>query len=158
MSSNQESGRPQDAGDPLAAVAEAAGARLRAEAEEDAAATDTASESFMAATMSAMGAGFSLREITAAETRGQNDVRTALRRDTLRKVERAAGHARNAEAEYHAAVGRAVRLGLSTREVASAAGVTHGTIRAISQRVAPHGPGALAGTTPPEGEADKPSP
>ena len=45
MSSNEESGRPQDAGDPLAAVAEAAGARLRAEAEEDAAATDTASES-----------------------------------------------------------------------------------------------------------------
>jgi DNA-binding NarL/FixJ family response regulator len=140
MSSHEEvSGGDAPAG-PLAAVAEAAGARLRAQTDEDADATRTASESLMAAATSAMAAGHSLRDITAAESRGQDDVRGELRSDALKRVDRAARQARDAEVARDGAVGRAMRLGLSTREVAKAAQVTHGTIRAITNRLAPEGP------------------
>ncbi|MGA2929723.1 MAG: hypothetical protein ABSG43_27800, partial [Solirubrobacteraceae bacterium] len=52
-----------------------------------------------------------------------------------RRVDRSARQAREAEAEHHRAIGRAMRLGLSTREIALSAGVTHGTIRAIASRL-----------------------
>jgi hypothetical protein len=132
-----ERGQPAD---PLAAVAGAAGARLRAQIGEDAAAGRAASEAFMTATMSAMSEGHSLRDITAAEARGEDDVRNELRGDVLKRVDRAARNVRDAEATYHAAIGRAVRLGLSTRQIAHAAGVTHGTIRALAQRLEPSAP------------------
>jgi hypothetical protein len=51
-------------------------------------------------------------------------------------VERSGRQARDAQAEHHRAIGRAMRLGLSTREIALAADVTHGTVRAISNRLA----------------------
>jgi hypothetical protein len=118
----------------LASVAEAAGARRRAETEQDVDGVRTASESLMSAATSAMAGGYSLRDIAAAETRGQDDVRSQLGGDALKRIERTGRQTREAEAAHHAAIARAVRLGLSTREIAHAAGVTHGTIRAISNR------------------------
>jgi DNA-binding NarL/FixJ family response regulator len=120
----------------LAAVAEAAGARLRAETDAGDEAARAAAEQLVAAASAAMGAGHSLSDITQAEARGKEEVREALRGDTLRSVERTGRRARETRMEHHQAVARAVRLGLSTREIAAAAEVTHGTVRAISNRLA----------------------
>jgi hypothetical protein len=120
----------------LAAVCDAAGARLRAETEADDDAAGAAAEQLMAAASSAMAAGQSLSDITRAEARGQDEVRDALRADTLRSVERTGRRARETRMEHHQAIARAVRLGLSTREIAAAAELTHGTVRAISNRLA----------------------
>jgi DNA-binding NarL/FixJ family response regulator len=120
----------------LAAVAEAAGDRLRAETDADDAAAERAAEQLMTAATAAMAAGHRLSDITQAEALGQDTVRNALRPETLRSVERTGRQARETRAEHHRAVARAVRLGLSTREIAGAAGVTHGTVRAISNRAA----------------------
>jgi hypothetical protein len=49
-------------------------------------------------------------------------------------VERAARRKREADREYEQAVVRAGRLGLARRDVAAAAGVEHGTVRAILAR------------------------
>jgi hypothetical protein len=120
--------------EPLVAVANAAGERLRAETDDDTAGATTAADSLMHAATAAMGAGYSLRDIAAAEARGQDAVRNELRADALRGVDRTGRQVRDAEKAHHDAIGRATRLGLSTREIAHAAGVTHGTIRAITQR------------------------
>ena len=120
----------------LAAVCDAAGARLRAETDADADAANTAAEQLVAAASTAMAAGQSLTDITRAEARGQDEVRDSLRGDTLRSVERTGRRARETRMEHHQAIARAVRLGLSTREIAAAAEVTHGTVRAISNRLA----------------------
>jgi hypothetical protein len=55
----------------------------------------------------------------------------------LRRVERAARRKREADGEYVQAVLRAARLGLTHRDVAVAAGVAHGTVRAILARAQP---------------------
>jgi DNA-binding NarL/FixJ family response regulator len=125
----------------LSAVAEAAGARLRAETDGDAGSASSAADALLNTATSAMNAGYSLTEIAQAEARGKDDVRNNLRGDALKRVERSGRHAREAESEHHAAIARAMRLGLSTREIAAAAGVTHGTVRAISNRVATRDPG-----------------
>ncbi len=118
----------------LSAVAEAAGARLRAETEEDLDAAGAAAEGLLAAATSAMSAGFSLSEIAQAEAHGKELVRRELGGDALKRVERSAQQSRKAELEHHRTIARAMRLGLSTREIALAAGVTHGTVRAIATR------------------------
>lgn len=128
----------------LAPVAQAAGARLRAETDADAEAARAAAEALVSAATGAMAAGQSLSDITQAEARGQEEVRNALRGDTLRSVERTGRRAREARIEHHQAIARAVRLGLSTREIATAAQLTHGTVRAISNRLAAGGAGAEA--------------
>ena len=120
----------------LAAVATAAGARLRAETDGDADAARAAADALVTAASTAMSAGHSLIDITQAEARGKADVRNALRGETLRTVERTGRRAREARMEHHEAIARAMRLGLSTREIATAADVTHGTVRAISNRLA----------------------
>jgi hypothetical protein len=120
----------------LAAVARAAGDRLRAETDADGNAAAAAGEALVTAATSAMAAGRSLSDIALAEARGKDDVRDALRGETLRGVERSGRRAREARIEHHQAIARAMRLGLSTREIAAAAGVTHGTVRAISNRLA----------------------
>jgi DNA-binding NarL/FixJ family response regulator len=119
----------------LAAVAEAAGGRLRAETDGDADAARAAAEALVTAASTAMSAGHSLSDITQAEARGKADVRDTLRGDTLRNVERTGRRARETRMEHHEAIARAMRLGLSTREIAAAADVTHGTVRAISNRL-----------------------
>jgi hypothetical protein len=124
----------------LGSVAEAAGNRLRAEVDGDDQAAQGSAQSLLEAATSAMNAGYSLTEITQAETRGKLEVRTALRPDTLKSVERTGRNVRDAQAEHHAMIARAVRLGLSTRQIAAAAGVTHGTVRAITNRLTDEGP------------------
>lgn len=55
--------------------------------------------------------------------------------DVLRRVERAARRKHEADSEYdEQAVVRAARLGLTHRDVAAAARVAHGTVRAILAR------------------------
>jgi DNA-binding NarL/FixJ family response regulator len=123
----------------LAAVAEAAGARLRAETDADRDAAQAAAEALVTAASAAMGAGLSLSAIAQAEAYGKEEVRDDLRDDTLRGVARSGRRARETRVEHHQAIARAVRLGLSTREIAAAADVTHGTVRAISNRISADG-------------------
>ena len=126
----------------LATVSRAAGERLRAETDEDFPAIDRTSQELVNAATAAMGAGYSLTEIARAETSGKDEVRLALSGDALRRVERTGRQAREAQLENHRSIARAMRLGLSTREIAAAANVTHGTIRAITNRLAASGSGA----------------
>jgi hypothetical protein len=131
--SNEALDRPL--GDELAAVEEAAGARLRAEADGDGNAAGVATEALLAGATSAMAAGYSLGAIAHAEARGKAHVKEDLHDDALKRVERSGRQMREAAVDHHRAIARAVRLGLSMREVALVAGVTHGTIRAISNRL-----------------------
>lgn len=130
----------------LVAVAEAAGLRLRAETDQDGDAAESAAEELLRAASAAMAAGCSLTAIARAEARGKETVREALRGDALKLVERSGDRAREARREHHQAIARATRLGLPMREIAQAAGVTHGTIRAINNRLSGE-------TTPADGEA-----
>jgi hypothetical protein len=120
----------------LVAVAEAAGARLRAAVAADPDEENAATQGMLAAATAAISAKYSLVEIAQAEARGKARVRGELGGDALKRVERSGSRARESEAEHHREIGRAMRLGLSMREIALAAGVTHGTIRAIGHRLA----------------------
>ena len=135
----------------LGAVAEAAGARLRAETDEDAAAAQAAADALTHAATSAMAAGYSLTEIARAEARGKDTLRATLRADALRLVERTGTRARETQAEHYRAIARASRLGLPMREIANAAHVTHGTIRAITQRLASRESDSGVGDSPTSG-------
>ena len=142
--SNEGVDRP--VGAELGTVEEAAGARLRAETEADRNAAGVAADALLAAATSAMAAGYSLSNIAQAEARGKARVRQELRGDALKRVERSGRQMRTAVVDHHQSIARAVRLGLSMREIALAAGVTHGTIRAISNRlVGEEPPGELDG-------------
>jgi DNA-binding NarL/FixJ family response regulator len=134
----------------LAAVAKAAGDRLRAETDGDARAAKAAADALLAAATAAMAAGHSLSDITEAEAHGKEGVRDALRPDTLRDVKRSGRRAREAKEEHHQAIARAMRLGLSTREIATAARVAHGTVRAIMNRLTMAGPGGATDITEPD--------
>ena len=79
----------------------------------------------------AIAAGLSLSTIADAEQIGQRRAREVLGPDLLRRVERAGRRKREAEHEYEQAVVRAAGLGLAHRDVAAAAQVAHGTVRAI---------------------------
>lgn len=122
--------------DELAAVAQAAGARLRAQTDEDSDAVRVAADELTRAATSAMAAGYSLTEIARAEAYGKDTLRRRLRGDALKIVERSGQRAREAQVEHYRAIARATRLGLPMREIAHAAHVTHGTIRAIANRLA----------------------
>lgn len=82
--------------------------------------------------------------------------------DLRRRVERAAGRRRAAEHEYEQAVGRACRVGLAHRDVAAAAQVAHGTVRAIVARTNPvsaaesRQPPARLGLSPSSNREDAP--
>ena len=82
----------------------------------------------------------------------------------LRQIARAARRKRETELEYEQAVIRGARLGLGHRELAGAAQVSHGTIRAIIARTDPspdlsarsHEPGQTSDAPPdPPGVADE---
>ena len=120
----------------LVAVADAAGARLRAETDQDAEGARAAADELVKTASAAMAAGHSLTAIAHAEASGKDRVRQALREDALKLVERSGERAREMRREHHQAIARATRLGLPMREIAQAAGVTHGTIRAINNRLA----------------------
>jgi DNA-binding NarL/FixJ family response regulator len=127
----------------LASVAEAAAHRLRAETDGDDDATIAGAQSLLEAATSALNAGYSLAEITQAEARGKSDLRDSLREGILQNVEHTGQRVNEAQSEHREAIARAVRLGLSARQIAAAAGVTHGTVRAIMNRM---------GTEPPPDE------
>jgi DNA-binding NarL/FixJ family response regulator len=122
--------------DELAAVAQAAGARLRAETDEDADAVRVAADELTRSATAAMAAGYSLTEIARAEAYGKDTLRRRLRGEALKMVERTGQRAREAQVEHYRAIARATRLGLPMREIAHAAQVTHGTVRAITHRLA----------------------
>lgn len=136
----------------LVRVAEAAGARLRAETDEDADAVSAAADELTRAATEAMAAGYPLTEIARAEARGKDTLRGTLRADALKLVERSGERAREAQAEHYRAIARATRLGLPMREIALAAHVTHGTIRAITNRLASQAPVPIAAEAAPEGQ------
>jgi len=92
------------------------------------------SSSLCRAASAAIAAGVPLAAIAHAERVGQTRARHELGSDVLRRVERAARRKREADDEYAHAIARAARLGLPHREIAAAAHVAHGTIRAIVAR------------------------
>lgn len=96
----------------------------------------------------AIAAGLPLAAIADAERTGQQRARDELRPDVLRQIARSARRRRETELEYEQAVIRGARLGLGHRELAGAAQVAHGTIRAIIART----------DTPPEQSAQSPQP
>jgi hypothetical protein len=118
----------------LEAVATAAAERLRAVSRGDLERDADLQRSVGEAASRAIAAGVSLASIANAERIGQGRVREEMGPELLRRVQRAARRRREAESEYEEAVIRAGRLGLPHREVAVAAQVAHGTVRAIIAR------------------------
>jgi DNA-binding NarL/FixJ family response regulator len=106
---------------------------IRARASENGQLDDTHKQSLLAARM-ALDAGHSLAAMAAAEAQGRQQARDGLRSELLRKVTRSAKRVQEATDEHHREVRRAAAIGLSTRDIASAAGLAHGTVRAIISR------------------------
>jgi len=86
------------------------------------------------AASAAIAAGEALRVLAGAERSGVLRARRALSTDVLRHVARAAKRTREADSECEQAIARAGRIGLSHREIATAAQIAHGTVRAILTR------------------------
>jgi hypothetical protein len=118
----------------LEAVAAAAADRLSAETDSNTNGQHELEQPVARAATAAITAGLSLAAIADAERIGQARAREQLRPEALRRVERAARRRRDADAEYAQAITRAARLGLAHRDIATAADVAHGTIRAIIAR------------------------
>jgi len=118
------------------ALVNAAADRLRAETNDDAQLAADAQQALITATSSAMTAGVSLTQIVAAEQAGHARVRDQLGKELLRNVERAKRRRGEIEREWEIAIRRAGRLGLAHRDIAAAAEVAPGTIRAILTRTA----------------------
>ena len=106
----------------LDAVVAAAEQQLRALASEDPLDAGPLAEALADAATAAIASGQPIADIARAEQRGQQQARTALSRDLLARVERAARRRRDAEHDLHQAVARTARLGLPQREIAAAAG------------------------------------
>lgn len=118
----------------LEAIAAAAHDRLRAQAGQDPSTIDHAGRRVAEAASAAIAAGDRLSAIANAERIGELRARQELSGDVLRQVARAAKRKHDADREYERAVGRAARIGLSHREIAQAAEISHGTVRAIVAR------------------------
>jgi DNA-binding NarL/FixJ family response regulator len=116
----------------LQGVADAAG--LVVEAAVDDGDVEAARARATEAAKAALDAGHSLSDVLAAERAGQLATDRRLRKDGLRQVERTAERMREATTLYEVAVGRAVDVGLSAREIALAAQVNHSTIIGIRRR------------------------
>jgi hypothetical protein len=132
----------------LDAIATAAADRLRAQTDSDAEREVELQRTVGDAATRAIAAGpLPVAEIAEAERIGQRRGRGELGAEVLRRVERAARRKRGADSEYEQAVVRAGRLGLAQRDVAVAAGVAHGTVRAILARTATAAAQRAAATT-----------
>jgi len=131
----------------LEAIATAAAERVRAQTDGDEQREAQLHRDVGEAASRAIGAGVSLGAIADAERIGQGRAREELGREVLRGVERAARPQREVEHEYEQAVLRAARLGLAHRDVAIAAQVAHGTVRAIITRTATASANSAAATT-----------
>ena len=134
MPSHQKTERPLSP--ELDAIAQAAADRLRAHCGEDPRTADDHSQRVADAASAAIHAGAGLSAIADAERVGEDRARDELRTDVLRRVERAAKRKRETDTDYDHAIDCAARLGLSHRDIAGAAQVTHGTIRAVLARTA----------------------
>ena len=137
----------------LEAIAAAAHDRLRAEAGQDVSASEEAARRVAEAASAAIAAGAALSAIADAERDGEQRARRALSADVLRQVARAAKRKQDADTEYEQAIGCASRLGLSHREIAAAAQVSHGTVRAILTRATP----SANGNQPQAAATDEPA-
>ena len=118
----------------LEAIATAAHDRLHAQAGQDLPAEQDAQRRVAGAASAAITAGAALGAIADAERTGELRARQTLGSDMLKHVARTAKRRREADSEYEQAIGRAGRIGLSHRDIAAAAEVSHGTIRAIVAR------------------------
>ena len=117
----------------LEAIAAAAADRVRAQADASANNSDLQRRVAEAAS-AAIAAGAALGAIAAAEQVGQARARGELGPDALKRIARASRRRREADAEYEQEILRGDRLGLTHREIATAAEVAHGTVRAILAR------------------------
>ena len=118
----------------LEAIAAAAADRLRGEIAGTDQHEPETHHAVAEAASAAIAAGAALAAIADAERIGQQRAREELRPDVLRQIARAARRKRETELEYEQAVIRGVRLGLSHRELAGAAQISHGTVRAVIAR------------------------
>ena len=118
----------------LNAIAAAAADRLRAQCGDDPPPVDQHGQRVADAASAAIHAGAALGAIAEAERVGEERARQELRTELLRRVERAAKRKREADSDYEHAIYRAARLGLSHRDIAAAAQVTHGSVRALLAR------------------------
>jgi DNA-binding NarL/FixJ family response regulator len=118
----------------LEAIATAAAHRLRAEADPHTNNHDELQRRVAEAAGAAIGAGAALGAIADAERAGQARARDELGPDALKRIARAARRRREADTEYEQEIYRAGRIGLTHREIANAAEVAHGTVRAILAR------------------------
>lgn len=118
----------------LEAIATAACEQLRAKTDGDPQREEQLHRGVGEAAGRAIAAGLSLTAIADAERIGHARAREQLGTEVLRAVERAAQRKREAERTYEQSVGRAARLGLAQRDIAAAARVAHGTIRAVLSR------------------------
>jgi DNA-directed RNA polymerase specialized sigma24 family protein len=118
----------------LREVADAADRQTRALVEGETSSDELRAQLVQAAG-AAMAAGCSLADIAQAEDQGKAAAREALGSDLLRRVTRSARRLQEVEAEHKRSIVQAVELGLPFRDVGQAAGVSHGTIRAIVGRV-----------------------
>ena len=108
--------------------------QLRALAGEDPLDAAPLGHALADAATAAIASGSPIAAIAQAEQRGQQQARTALSRELLARVERAARRRREAEHDLQQAIVRAGRLGLPQRDIAAAAQLAHGTIRAVLTR------------------------
>lgn len=118
----------------LEAIASAAADRLRAQSSGNPDDDGALQQAVAQAASAAIASGLPLGAIADAERSGQARARHELGSELLRRVERAAKRRREAEREYEDAVIRAAGLGLPHRDIATAAEVAHGTVRAIIAR------------------------
>jgi hypothetical protein len=140
----------------LEQIASAAAERLRALVAGDAEREVELQRRVGEAARRGIAAGLSLAAIADAEQIGQGRAREELGLQLLRRVERAARRKREAEFEYEEAIVRAGRLGLVHGDVAAAAQVAHGTVRAIIARMqAASGERARSATSATEDEAEE---
>jgi DNA-binding NarL/FixJ family response regulator len=118
----------------LQAIAAAAAELLRAQAVDGTPDRDELRARLRAAATEAIATGAEFDAIAQAQQHGHTRARQELSSDLLRRVERAARRRRESEREYEDAVVRAARIGLAHRDIAAAADVAHGTVRAILTR------------------------
>ena len=133
----------------LEAIATAAAEVIRSQAAEGHDDIEELQKRVRQAAGSAIAGGADLDAVAQAQRIGQARARGELGGDLLRRVERVAKRRGEIEHEWEDAIRRAARVGLPHRDIASAAKVAHGTVRAIVARtdtvVSDRASGSVAG-------------
>lgn len=118
----------------LEAIATAAAEVVRSQATEGAHDNEELQKRVREAAGVAIAGGADLDAVAQAQRTGQARARGELGSELLRRVERIAKRRDEIEHEWEDAIRRAARVGLPHRDIASAAKVAHGTVRAIIAR------------------------